>query len=418
MKALTRKTPSLRALAFVGCSLAFTFGATGCSTVKKASSKVTGTVAGWFSSDDDDRRGRAAPVQTQPVDRYESSPYAQALAAGAVSPGAPRPGAAVTPVATGPTSSTESREYVVGPGDQLDIEIIDDPTSRTTVTVGPDGRIYFYLMPGLDVWGMTLTQIRERLEGGMQEYFREARPISVSLRSAESERVWILGRVNEPGVYPATGSLTLLEAIALAGGPASASPGAAFASTFGLDIAGSSDESADLRRAFVMRDGQRLPVDFERLLNRGDLSQNVRLRGGDFIYLPSTAGSEISVLGAVYTGRNLPYLRNMTLVQAIAAAGGTIEDAHLGGVAIVRGSLANPEVAIVDYRDILTGQRPDVQLEPRDIVYVPNSPMRGVRRYVNLILDTFVRTVGVNEGARAIDRNAGTVGVAVPIPLP
>lgn len=403
MKALTPQLPLLRACALAGFSLAFVFGATGCSTVKKASNKVTGTVAGWFSSDDDRPARQAQTVQTQPVDRLEPVSLASTSAAGALDPALLNP---------------PSRDYVVGPGDQLDIEVIDDPTSRTTVTVGPDGRIYFYLMPGLDVWGMTLPQIRERLEAGMQEYFRESRPISVSLRAAESERVWILGRVNAPGVYPATGSLTLLEAIALAGGPASASPGAAFSGAFGLDIGGASDESADLRRAFVMRDGQRLPVDLERLLVRGDLSQNIRLRGGDFIYLPSTAGSEISVLGAVYTGRNLPYTRNMTLVQVIAAAGGTLEDAHLNGVAIVRGSLANPEIAIIDYKDILVGNRPDVQLEPRDIVYVPYSPMRGVRRYVNLILDTFVRTVGVNEGARAIDRNAGTVGVAVPIPLP
>jgi polysaccharide biosynthesis/export protein len=62
---------------------------------------------------------------------------------------------------------------------------------------------------------------------------------------------------------------------------------------------------------------------------------------------------------------------------------------------------------------VLHGRAPDVRLEPGDIVYVPYSPDRVLVRYVNLILDTFVRTVGVNEGAYAINSKATPVSVGV-----
>ncbi|MBA4136597.1 MAG: hypothetical protein C0518_04695 [Opitutus sp.] len=310
-----------------------------------------------------------------------------------------------------------AQSFTLGPGDQIAIELLDEPASRTISTVGPDGKIYFYLTPGLDVWGKTIAQVREELERGTEQYFRERRPVSVTLRSSQSERVWILGRVNRPGVYPLPGSVTLLEALALADGPASASPTAALSSAIGVDVGTPMDDSADLRRAFVMRDGQRLPVDLDRLLNQGDLSQNIRLRGGDFIFLPSSAGNDVRVLGAVVNGRNVPYRRDMTLVQAVANAGGTLPDAFVYQVALVRGSMNDPRIAIVNYQQIITGQAPDVRLEPQDIVYVPNAPYRTLKRYVNLILDTFVRATGVNEGARAIDPTIPPPGISVPVTI-
>src|SRR5262245_41244659 len=54
--------------------------------------------------------------------------------------------------------------YTLGPGDRVEIELLDDPTSRITTVVGPDGKIYFNLLPGLDVWGLTLGQTKTLME--------------------------------------------------------------------------------------------------------------------------------------------------------------------------------------------------------------------------------------------------------------
>jgi len=307
--------------------------------------------------------------------------------------------------------------FMLGPGDQLEIEIVGNAASRAAVTVGPDGRIYFNLLPGLDVWGLTIPQSKSLLEKELARYLTEPQ-VTVTLKAVTSKSVWLLGRLNRPGVYPKTGPMTLLESIALAGG---ASRSASQITT---------EELADLRHSFVVRQGQFIPVDFYRLLREGDMSQNIYLQPDDFVYVPSALAQEIYVLGAVKAPRAVPYGDHMTLVSAMANAVGPqkfdylstrevdngpfTKDAYLSHIAIVRGSLATPQIAVVNYSDIIKGKAQDVRLEPGDIVYVPNSPYTTLKRYVNMIVNTFVTTVAANEGIRA---GGGEVGVGVSVPV-
>jgi polysaccharide export outer membrane protein len=279
-------------------------------------------------------------------------------------------------------------EYRLGPGDVLDIEILGD----------------YYLLPGIDVWGLTLARARELIVGEMQKLVREQQPVSVTLRKAESQRIWILGRLNRPGMYWMAEPMTLLEALAEAGGPAPAGAFAALTKPAGISSPrGAIDEAEDLGRAFIIRDGRMLRVDFNRLVREGDMSQNVYLQPNDFIHVPTTPAGNVYVLGAVESPGALNHANQLTLQQAVVQAGGADRRrAHLSQVAIVRGSLAQPQVAVVHLGAILAGQAPDIVLQPQDIVYIPHAPFRDLTSYVNLILDTFARTVGISEGARAV----------------
>jgi protein involved in polysaccharide export with SLBB domain len=311
-------------------------------------------------------------------------------------------------------------EYRLGPGDVLEIEIVGDLTTRTRTVVGPDGKVYFNMLPGVDVWGLTIAQARGKMVQEMQRYIREEQPISITLRSAESQKIWVLGRLNKPGAYSLAGPMTLLEAISEAGGPA---PATTFANRGGAGGAAAmtatsaaTDEAGDLGRAFVLRNGQLLRVNFERLLRDGDMAHNIYLQPGDFVYLPSATVGAVHVLGAVNNPRAVEFTNRLTLVQAVAQAGGTlIREAFPSQVAVVRGSLNQPKVAIVDMNAILSGNAADIVLEPQDIVYVPHSPYRVLTRYLDTILTTFVRVVGVNEGARAVSDRAAPTGVSVPL---
>jgi polysaccharide export outer membrane protein len=301
--------------------------------------------------------------------------------------------------------------FTLGPGDRLEIEVVGDPTTLTTTTVGPDGKIYFNLLSGLDVWGRTIPEAKALIEKEMAEFTRQPPQISVTLRGVESHRVWLLGRLNTPGIYPMTAPMTLLEALTAAGGPmAPATLASAGGGTMGISL---SSDIADLHHSFVIRNGQVLPVDFYRLLKQGDMSQNIYLQPDDFVYVPSAVTREVYVLGAVLQPSPVSCRERMSLVAAIAGAQGTIKDAYLSHVAIVRGSLAQPKIAIVDYGSITRGEAPDVLLEPGDIVYVPYVPYRVLERYANLILNTFVSTMAINEGARAVTRNFTPVGVSI-----
>ena len=305
--------------------------------------------------------------------------------------------------------------FTLGPGDQLEIEILGNPASRALTTVGPDGKIYFNLLPGVDVWGLTLVQAKSLLEKELAKY-SSAPQVTPTLRSVGSKHVWLLGRLGKPGIYPLTGPMTLLEAIAVAGGTSRSTSQV------------TTEELADLRHSFVVRQGQFLPVDFHRLLREGDTSQNIYLQPDDFIYVPSALAQEVYVMGAVRFPRAVAYADQMTLVSAIASASGPMrydflarmdpgpftKDAYLSHVAIVRGSLATPQVAVVDYGAIVKGQAPDVRLEPGDIVFVPNSPFTTLKRYLNMVVNTFVTTVAANEGVRAAGGEIG-IGVSVPV---
>ncbi|MBA4150407.1 MAG: SLBB domain-containing protein [Verrucomicrobia bacterium] len=303
--------------------------------------------------------------------------------------------------------------FTLGPGDRLEIEILDegaDPAeTRALVPVGPDGKIYYSLLPGMDVWGLTVTQTKELIEQEFSKFLREKPQIGITVRSVESKKIWVLGRVQAPGVFPMSGATTLLEALSLAGGTQSHSGN--------LDpnqiLPG--EEIADLRRAFIVRKGELLPVNFQSLLTQGDISQNIYLQPDDFIYFPAAAAREVYVLGAVNQPRAVPYQEGMTLVGAIANVAGTYKEAYDQQVAIVRGSVSQPQIAIVNYKQIAKGQAKDVALEPGDIIHVPLEPYRHLRRYADLILNTFVTSVAINEGTRSVSRVAAPTGVVIPL---
>ena len=304
--------------------------------------------------------------------------------------------------------------FTLGPGDKLDIEMPDDTNSLTTTVVGPDGKIYFNLLPGMDVWGLTLGQARQMLEHELRRYIRGEPQINVTLRDVQSKRVWLLGRFQQPGVYSLTGPTTVLEAVAAAGGSQS------FAGQRQISEGGPLGEDlADLRHSFIIRDGKMLPVDFYALLDKGDLSQNIYLQPDDFIYFAPAYAKEVYVLGAVTQPQPVQYVQGMTLIQAITGAYGTIRDAYLFHVTIVRGSLAKPGVTIVNYYDIVKGKTPDIALEPNDIVYVPFAPYRYLRRYLDAALNTFASSVALNAGTKLSTPNGvSSVTIGIPIGIP
>jgi protein involved in polysaccharide export with SLBB domain len=290
--------------------------------------------------------------------------------------------------------------FTLGPGDQIEVEILGTPASRTMLNVGPDGKIYFSLLPGLDVWGLNMSETKALLDKELGKFISNAQ-VTVSLRAVGSKYVWLLGRLNKPGIYPTTAPMTLLEAIAQAGGTANAAS------------AVTTEDLSDLRHSFVVRQGQILPVDFHKLLRQGDMSQNVYLKADDFVYVPSSLDREIYVMGALRVPHAVPFRENTTLISVIAACGGTVKDAYKSHVAIVRGSLSSPQIAIVDYNDIVSGKTSDILLEPHDIVYVPLSPYRVLTRYLELIVNTFANSIAANEGIAA--SGGVRVGVAVPV---
>jgi protein involved in polysaccharide export with SLBB domain len=313
--------------------------------------------------------------------------------------------------------------YRLGPGDIIDVEVIGELKSQILLAVGPDGKIYYSLLPGTSVWGLSLAETRALLQRELTKYTRATPELVINLRFATSKRVWLLGAVPAPGVYTLAAPTTLLDALLASGGNVG-DEGESQRGESSRSVSRSArqpevavpafDQNADFARSFVLRNGKRLPVDFDRLLKHGDLTQNIYLEPDDFVFIRPNDLPGVYILGAVGAPQIIPYSRDLTVAGAVISAGGAIKYSMPGRIAVIRGGLTEPKIAEVDYQSIVTGKARNVRLEPGDIVYVPYSPLRRVSQLAEDILDQFVRTVAVNEGSYVIDRNRSAVPISAP----
>ena len=182
------------------------------------------------------------------------------------------------------------------------------------------------------------------------------------------------------GTFPLDSEVTLIDAIARSGGI--------------------QDAAVDFERSFLSRGGKKVPVDLKRLYSGGDLSQNLRLRDGDYIYIASVIGKECYVFGAVGGGEAsgvVPIGQQQTVIGAIAASGGYSRNAWKNKVLIVRGSLSEPELIEVKTGDIIAAKASDVLLQAGDIVYVHTKPWSVATDLLDVALRAFI-TASISRG--------------------
>jgi protein involved in polysaccharide export with SLBB domain len=260
------------------------------------------------------------------------------------------------------TRGVWQQRLTLGPGDVLNLALFGEADSaRTDVPVGPDGRINFLQAHDILAQGLTIDELRAKLDQALAPYIPNARTI-ITPAAYRSKKYLVLGAVVNKGVFTMDRPMTVIEALARAGG---------------LETTLDNDrtvELADLSRSFMVRDGQRVPVDFERLFQHGDLSQNLPIEPNDYLYVASADANEIYVLGEVLAAGTVRFLPRTTVVSAIAARGGFNDYAYKQRVLVVRGSLNHPQTFVVNTSSILAGKELDFKLQPKDIVYVHMRP--------------------------------------------
>ncbi len=109
-------------------------------------------------------------------------------------------------------------QYLVGPEDVLEVKVWGDDALSKTVSVRPDGKITLPLVGDLDAAGRSSVEISEEFSRRLKEY-KAAPQVEISIAEINSYRIYLLGEVNHPGMVQVRNFTTLLQAIALAGGP-------------------------------------------------------------------------------------------------------------------------------------------------------------------------------------------------------
>lgn len=268
--------------------------------------------------------------------------------------------------------------YELGPGDVINFSLFGRPElDRPGFRIAPDGTVSYLQAQNINVSGLSLDEARLAIEKGLSSNFRSPRVI-ITPQEIGSKRFTILGKVVVRGVVTLERPISLVEAIANAGGLET-----------GL-FEQNTIELADLDRSFLSRHGQRLPVDFRRLLHEGEMSLNVEIEPNDFIYIASNISNDFYVLGAVTAPGVQGLTADASVVSAITRRKGFTQRAWLDRVLVIRGSFTNPRTFVVNVKDILAAKEKDFKLEPKDIVYIADRPWVEAEDILKAALSAFV----------------------------
>lgn len=300
----------------------------------------------------------------------------------AVIPVAPKPEAPL--VFAGSNAKTKAAwqsRFTLGPNDVVNFYYYGRPElSRPGVLIGPDGRVTYLQAQGIMTTGLTIDELRDEVTAELGKFYRKPR-IIVTPGEFRSKKFHVLGKVVNKGTYTLERPLTIIEAVAQAGGLETG--------VFELNTV----ELADLPRSFLIRNQQRLAVDFDKLFRNGDLSQNILLEPEDYLYFPSSVANEIYVLGSVKSPGAQGLSVDASVLSAITLAGGFTERAYKQKVLVVRGGLDTPKRFVVNMADVLAGKVADFRVEPRDIVYVSDRPWSRVEDLADMAATAFITSM-------------------------
>ncbi|MDR7531953.1 MAG: SLBB domain-containing protein [Armatimonadota bacterium] len=335
--------------------------------------------------------------------------------------------------------------YVLGPGDTIEIVVFGEAELSRTVAIKPDGTVALPLVGEVKAAGKTTEQLATELTRLYTRYLRAPR-ISVTVRDFRTNRVYVLGQVQRPGEYQVRPGVGVLEVLASAGGPTTradlakaviirgstetiplnlleaiaknTSPGVhlqpgdvlfvpetdrrivvlgqvnrpgAYDLLEGQRVAdliaaaGGVTTKAALVRAFIVRGGEQIPVDLQKIL-AGATEANLQVRAGDMLVVPENQ-SRIAVLGSVAKPGTYDLVDGMRLVDAIAMAGGRGERGDLSRVVVIRLEAGRTRSMTINVNQLLARQEmaQNVPLQHGDVVYVPESgiDLRQVLQYLN-----------------------------------
>jgi len=252
------------------------------------------------------------------------------------------------------------REYRIGSKDLLEIKVVELPELNLAVRVSEDGSITLPLIGRVELGGMTKDAAERKIAALLAEKYVNNPQVSVFIKEYQSNRVALIGAVKTPGMYEMIGTMNLLELISKAGG---------FTDNMGND----------LYVARVGKDGiqVKLTINLDDLIINGNQNLNIPLQPRDIVTVPVDKIIQVYVWGEVKNpgALSVKLSKKITLMQAIAQAGGTTATAKKSAVVIKRkDEKTGKEIQIkANLNDIIKGKAPDPPLKEGDVVYVPES---------------------------------------------
>ncbi len=252
------------------------------------------------------------------------------------------------------------KAYRIGPGDLLEIKVFELEQLSQVVRVSEDGSITLPLLGRVEVEGLTQDGVVQKISGLLQAKYVKNPQVTIFIKEYKSKQVAVIGAVKNPGNYELVGRRNLLQMVSMAGGF--------------TDQA--TNETFVLRTDGVTGATTTIPIDLVDLLLNGNQKLNIPIEPNDVINVPVDREIRVFVMGRVTQPGALKFKisENVTLLKAIAQAGGFAEGAKQTAVVITRKSRTGIEQKIrVNVKDIISGAKKDIALQEGDVVFVPES---------------------------------------------
>jgi polysaccharide export outer membrane protein len=326
-------------------------------------------------------RGRDTAVMVLLLITLFGAAQAQQAEAGGAA-GAPRDDAT-----TAHEGALAADQYRLGPGDILDIRILNRPQlSREAVRIEGNGSIRMPLVDGdIEAACKTEGELAREIASRYLKYLRNPQ-VEVFVKEFNSKPVAVIGAVNSPGRFQLQRRVRLLELLTFAGGPAERA---------GRSVQVVHNPTAQRcgMRTTAEKDDIRTEAADAYMLSStlgGEDSANPYVHPGDVITVPDS--DQVYVVGNVLRPMTIPLKDPITVSQAIAMAGGLMPDTKTDRIRIVRqlpGATTKKEL-YVDLKAIEKHQADDVGLQANDIVDIPTS---SGKRFLRSLLGTVVPSI-------------------------
>ena len=269
----------------------------------------------------------------------------------------------------------QQKTYRIGARDILSLTIYAGGEQQYAgdLSVADDGTINVPFIGTIKADGLTLPQLEDRISKPLSKDYFVAPQVMISIKEYHSLQYYISGAVKTPGLYEMTSEPSLLELIAKAGGMLPERGNVAYI------LRGSTKEikkGGDIKD--ILTHVKPKKIDLKKLLDQGDMSENVTLNSGDVVYIPlektlNLAESKIYVDGEVKKPGVYDYQPGMTAMSACIIAGGFDRFAAPNRTRIIRKEGKKQVVIEIDLDKVKRGTAPDVELKPGDRVHVPET---------------------------------------------
>lgn len=277
-------------------------------------------------------------------------------------------------------ASSKESDYRLGADDVLTITIFvgGEKQVETEMVVGGNGSVNVPFIGKVQAAGLTMEAFEKVITLPLEQDYFVNPQIHLQIKEYHSLQFFISGAVKNPGKYELDFIPTVMDLVANAGGVLPERGNLAYILR---GAAAEKIKDADLKDAEITDTLSRtepIRVDLIKLLDEGDMSENIRLQSGDTIYIPlgtklNQTATNVYVQGKVKKPGVFEYQPGLTALSACIMAGGFAKFAAPNRAKVIRQTKEGPETIKINLEKVISGDMADLPLKPGDRIHIPES---------------------------------------------